>query len=35
MIDSGVLDPLNVTKFALQNAASVASIILSLDSVIY
>ena len=34
MIDSGIIDPLLVTKSALQNAASVATTILSTDCVI-
>jgi chaperonin GroEL len=34
MIDGGIIDPLNVTRNALLNAASVAKIFLSLDSVI-
>ena len=34
MIDSGIIDPLLVTKSALQNAASVAATILSTDCVI-
>jgi len=34
MIDSGIVDPLLVTKSALQNAASVATTILSTDCVI-
>ena len=34
MIDNGIIDPLLVTKSALQNAASVATTILSTDCVI-
>jgi chaperonin GroEL len=34
MIDAGIIDPLLVTKSALQNAASVATTILSTDCVI-
>ena len=34
MIDNGIIDPLLVTKSALQNAASVAATILSTDCVI-
>jgi chaperonin GroEL len=34
MINDGIIDPLLVTKSALQNAASVASTILSTDCVI-
>jgi len=34
MIKSGIIDPLQVTKSALQNAASVATTILSTDCVI-
>ena len=34
MIDSGIVDPLLVTKSALKNAASVANTILSTDCVI-
>ena len=34
MIDSGIIDPLLVTKSALKNAASVATTILSTDCVI-
>ena len=34
MVDSGIIDPLLVTKSALLNAASVASTILSTDCVI-
>ena len=34
MIKSGIIDPLLVTKSALQNAASVATTILSTDCVI-
>jgi chaperonin GroEL len=34
MIDSGIIDPLLVTKSALRNAASVASTIISTDCVI-
>ena len=34
MINSGIIDPLLVTKSALQNAASVATTILSTDCVI-
>jgi len=34
MIDSGIIDPLLVTKSALVNAASVASTILSTDCII-
>jgi chaperonin GroEL len=34
MIKSGIIDPLLVTKCALQNAASVATTILSTDCVI-
>jgi chaperonin GroEL len=34
MINSGIIDPLLVTKSALRNAASVASTILSTDCVI-
>ena len=33
MLDGGILDPLNVTKAALSNAASVSNIFLSLDAV--
>jgi len=34
MIDSGIIDPLLVTKSALVNAASVATTILSTDCII-
>ena len=34
MIESGIIDPLLVTKSALKNAASVATTILSTDCVI-
>ena len=34
MIEAGVLDPLKVTRTALENAASVASTFLTLDAVI-
>jgi chaperonin GroEL len=34
MIKSGIIDPLQVTRSALQNAASVATTILSTDCVI-
>ena len=34
MIESGIIDPLLVTKSALQNAASVATTILSTDCII-
>ena len=34
MVESGIIDPLLVTKSALKNAASVASTILSTDCVI-
>ena len=34
MIDSGIIDPLLVTKSALTNAASVATTILSTDCII-
>jgi chaperonin GroEL len=34
MFESGIIDPLNVTKAALSNATSVANIFISLDSVL-
>jgi chaperonin GroEL len=35
MFECGLIDPLKVTRIALENAASVASVILSLDAVVY
>ena len=35
MISSGIIDPLKVTRTALENAASVAGTFLSLDAVVY
>ena len=34
MVDMGVLDPTKVTRFALQNAASVASLLLTTDAMV-
>ena len=34
MLVAGILDPVKVTRFALQNAASVASMILTTESLI-
>jgi chaperonin GroEL len=34
MIDAGIVDPTKVTRFALQNAASVASMVLTTESVV-
>ena len=35
MIDAGIVDPTKVTRSALQNAASVASVVLTTESVVY
>ena len=35
MIDAGIVDPTKVTRSALQNAASVASVVLTSESVVY
>jgi chaperonin GroEL len=34
MVDMGVLDPTKVTRYALQNAASVAALILTTDAMV-
>ena len=34
MIDAGIVDPAKVTRSALQNAASVASMVLTTESVV-
>ena len=34
MVEMGVLDPTKVTRFALQNAASVASLMLTTDAMV-
>ena len=34
MIDAGIIDPVKVTRSALQNAASVASLILTTEAVV-
>ena len=34
MVDSGIVDPTKVTRSALQNAASIASVILTTESVV-
>ena len=35
MIEAGIVDPTNVTRSALQNAASVASVVLTTESVVF
>ena len=34
MVDAGIIDPVKVTRSALQNAASVASLILTTEAVV-
>ena len=34
MIDAGIIDPVKVSRSALQNAASVASLILTIEAVV-
>ena len=35
MMDAGIVDPAKVTRSALQNAASIASTVLTTESVVY
>ena len=35
MIESGIVDPAKVTRCALQNAASIASTVLTTEAVVY